>query len=245
MSDPASIGRPAGGPNMLDAARVRRVLLPLLGAGILGGGSIGYLQHGIYGLLSGGLIGGLTAVPVGLGFMGLTVVLARLLMRLQDRARLGRRQQLVEEVCRSDSRRELARRFQVVKRLAYQYEPPAEERQALEQVSRLYRQRRSDEAEAHMRRVVEAYPDSPYVAARRARLLLQELRCEEAEAAVRRALETHPEEVSLRILEEGVDAAKAAPDRDTRVAAVQSVLARMVDWAGIQVDLILRETKQR
>ena len=58
------------------------------------------------------------------------------------------------------------------------------------------------------------------------------------------ALEKHPDEVSLLILRDGVGAVRRLTDQPSQVQVAQAALARLVDWAGIQLDLVVRETKR-
>lgn len=224
---------------------MRRILAaayPLVALGALVGALLGLpLAGGV-----GSLVGAIAGAAAGWTTRNLIIALSQ---GMRTGAGLGQlsmdeRLEEVAAVCSTDARRELADHYRIADRMYQQYEPPSEERLKLEEVSRLYRQRRTSDAEARMRSLLEDYPDSPYIAARHVRRLLQELRIEEAETTLDPALRKNPDEISLLILSDGIAAVRRLEDQPAQVQVAQAALARLVDWAGIQLDLVVRETKR-
>jgi len=216
--------------------RTLRGLLLLLSA-LLGAG-VGYAADGPG-----------QALLLGASFPALilgTAWLRGYLDRRSQRARvLGEKQArlaLLDAVCRNEARCVIRDHYEVAERYARQYDPDRAQRELMERVTRLYRVKDNQGAEAVLREAHGTFPGSPYVAARHARMLLQDLRIEEAREVISRALDQHPDEISLLILRDGMARADRADGPPEVTAEIQRALAEMVEWAGMQLELIVGRT---
>ena len=149
---------------------------------------------------------------------------------------------LLGQVCRTDARRLIRDRYDVAARYPVQYDPDSAQRELMERITQLYRNKDNAGAEAMLCEALGLFGGSPYVAARYARMLLQDLRIEEARAIIGPALARHPEEISLLILRDGVARADQAVEPPEVAAEIQCALGEMVEWAGMQLELIVGRT---
>jgi hypothetical protein len=225
-------------PLNINGRQLRAVLL-LISA--LLGASLGFLS------------GGATmALAFAFLFPGLLLAasqLARFLERrravAEARARKSAQLSLLGEVCRTEPRRAIRDRYDVVARYAAQYDADAAQRGLLERVTSLYRSKDNAGAEALLHQAHELFDGSPYVAARHARMLLQDLRIDEARVIIDRALQVSPDEISLLILRDGVSRADQAEGAEAVKSEIQAALAEMVEWAGMQLELIVGRTTEQ
>jgi hypothetical protein len=152
---------------------------------------------------------------------------------------------MLDQVCRSEVRRGIRDRYALAARYALQYQPDSDQRVLMEQVTRLYHEQDNTGAEAVLHEADRRFGGSPYVASRHARMLLQDLRIEEARAVIERGLTQHPDEISLLILRDGVVRAEHAGDPPEVETQVRRALAETVEWATMQLELIVGRTGAR
>lgn len=211
------------------------------------------LISALLGAALGFVTGGSTrALVFAIAFPGLLLAASQLALHMErrrlradERTRKSAQLSLLGEVCRTDPRRTIRDRYDVVSRYAAQYDVDAPQRELLERVTSLYRSKDNAGAEALLDQAHDLFDGSPYVAARHARMLLQDLRIDEARAIIDRALQTSPDEISLLILRDGVSRADEADGASEVKAEIQAALAEMVEWAGMQLELIVGRTTEQ
>jgi tetratricopeptide (TPR) repeat protein len=208
------------------------------------------LSSAVLGAAIGSMLGdGFWVLAFALGFPGTLLAAAwtkhsidRRRTIARERARKGSQLALLDEVCRSAARHTIRERYHVEARYALQYDADSAQRELLERVTSLYRAKDNAGAEALLKQANELFGDSPYVAARHARMLLQDLRIDEARRIIEKALRANPDEISLLILRDGVSRADTAGNRSAVTTEIQTALAEMVEWAGMQLELIVGRT---
>lgn len=227
---------PEPDPEPRAARRRRAIILVLIG---LVAAAATYPALGPFLALSAGL-----ALPLSIGTV-LRLHAAHVERLVAEGRREEKRAQLalLDEVCRTEARDRIRQRYRVEERYPLQYDPAPEQRMLLEQVTKLYRRKRNEDAERVLEQAHQVFPGSPYLAARHARMLLQDLRISEAAALLDRALAENPDEVSLLILRDGVTRADAADDDQLRAEEVRVALSDIVEWAGMQLELIVGKTR--